>query len=79
MDQEVNQLVQAITIASDPQQAALHAQALEYLSSVQQNVKDTWRLALALFVDSTSEGIRKHPAQARFYALRLLDEFFDNR
>ncbi|KAF8206454.1 armadillo-type protein [Mycena galopus ATCC 62051] len=79
MEQELDQVVQAINIASDPAQAALHQQALNYLGTIQQNAENTWRLALPLFVDTTPDGARKHPAQVRFFALRVLDEFFDNR
>ncbi|KAF9066649.1 armadillo-type protein [Rhodocollybia butyracea] len=79
MEQELDRVIQAITIASDPSQNSLHQQAINYLNSIQQNSTETWRLALALFVDTTSEGERKHPAQARFFALRVLDEFLDNR
>jgi hypothetical protein len=73
------ELVRAILIASDPSQGPVHHQALEYLSSVQQHTTDTWRLALALFLDVLPDGTRKYPPQARFYALRMLDDFFDNR
>jgi len=79
MEHEIDQVVQAILIASDPSQVALHQQVLAYLSNVQQNASTTWRLALPIFVDQTSEGSRKYPSQARFFALRVLDEFFDNR
>ncbi|KAH9838251.1 armadillo-type protein [Rhodofomes roseus] len=79
MEQELNQVVQAIAIASDPSQVALHQQALQFLSTVQQNAENTWRLALAVFVETNPNGSRKHAAQARFYALRVLDEFLDNR
>lgn len=79
MEQELNQLVQAILIASDPSSGALHQQALEYLSSFQQNSANTWRPALSLFVETGSDGARKHPPQARFFALRVLDDFLDNR
>jgi exportin-T len=73
------ELVQAILIASDPSQTSLHNQALGYLSNVQEHASDTWRLALALFLDVMPDGTRKYPPQARFFALRVLDEFFDNR
>jgi exportin-T len=73
------ELVQAILIASDPSQGSLHHQALEYLANVQQHANDTWRLALALFVDVMPHGVRKYPPQARFFALRMLDDFFENR
>jgi exportin-T len=79
MDQEIQQVVQAISIASDPTQIPLHQQALQFLSTVQQNANTTWRLALAIFVDVADGGARKHDSQARFYALRVLDEFLGNR
>lgn len=79
MEQDLNQVVQAILIASDPTQGPLHHQALEYLSTIQQNSSETWRLALALFVESGPDGSRTYPAPARFFALRVLEEFLDNR
>ncbi|KAF9223423.1 ARM repeat-containing protein [Gyrodon lividus] len=80
MEQEINRFVQAILVAIDPSQVALHQQALEYLSNVQQNVHGTWRLALTVFMEMDPSGQgRKYPPQARFSSLRMLDEFFDNR
>jgi exportin-T len=79
MEQELEQVVRAILIASDPTQLPLQQQALEYLSTIQNNSDNTWRLALTLFVQVTPGGARKYPAQARFFALRVLEEFFDNR
>jgi len=79
MDQEIEKTVQAIAIASDPLQGSLHQEALAYLSSVQQNANETWRLAVPLFFDANQDGTRKYPPQARFFALRVLDEFLDNR
>lgn len=79
MEREIDQVVQAIAIASDPAQLSLHQQALAYVATIQQNANDTWRLALPIFVDQNGEGSRKYPPQARFFALRVLDEFFDNR
>jgi len=79
MERETEQVVQAIIIASDPTQVSLHQQALAYISTFQQNANDTWRLALSIFIDQSAEGSRKYPPQARFFALRVLDEFFDNR
>ncbi|KAF9003929.1 armadillo-type protein [Cyathus striatus] len=79
MDREIDQVVQAIAIASDPSQGALHQQALAYLSNIQQNANETWKLALPIFVDQIADGSRKYPPQARFFALRVLDDFFDNR
>ncbi|KAI0342761.1 ARM repeat-containing protein [Trametopsis cervina] len=76
---DLNQLVQAILIAADPTQGALHNQALEYLSTIQQNSSETWRVALALFVETGPDGSRKYPPQARFFALRVLEDFLDNR
>jgi exportin-T len=75
----VDEFVRAILIASDPSQGSLHQQALEYLANIQQNASDTWPHALALFMDVTTTGARKHPPQARFFGLRVLDEFLDNR
>ena len=80
MDPELDQITQAILIASDPSQTSLHAQALEYLSSVQQNTQVTWRWGLALFVEPGAEGgERKYPSQVRFFGLRVLEDFLDNR
>jgi exportin-T len=79
MDQEINKIVQAAVIASDWNQSHLHAQALEYLNGIQANASSTWRLALALFVDLAQPGVRKHPTQARFFALRILDDYFSSQ
>ncbi|KAL6302369.1 ARM repeat-containing protein [Sparassis latifolia] len=79
MEQDLSQFVHAILIASDPLQGALHQQALEYISTIQQNVSNTWRLALAIFIDVGPNGGRKYPPQARFFALRVLDDFLENR
>ncbi|KAJ3517935.1 hypothetical protein NLJ89_g183 [Agrocybe chaxingu] len=79
MEQQIDQVVQAINIAFDQSQISLHQQALAYLSTVQQNSNETWRLVLKLFVDQNADGTRKYPAQVRFFALRVLDEFLDNR
>jgi exportin-T len=79
MQLDLDQVVQAISIASDPSQASLHQEALAYLSTIQQNAGESWTFALTLFVDQASGGERKYPAQARFFALRVLDDFFDNR
>lgn len=79
MEQQATQLVQAIAIASDPAQATLHQQALAYINTIQSNANTTWSLALSLFVDRNSDGSLKYSTHARFFALRVLDEFFDNR
>ncbi|KAH9972786.1 ARM repeat-containing protein [Lactifluus volemus] len=79
MEQQADQVVRAILIASDPTQGTLHQQALEYLSTIQQNAGETWNLALNLFVDATPAGQRKHPTEARFFALRVLDDFLETR
>jgi exportin-T len=79
MEQQADQVVRAILIASDPTQGSLHQQALEYLSNLQQNAGETWSLALNLFVDATPTGERKHPTAVRFFALRILDEFLETR
>jgi exportin-T len=79
MEHEIEQVVQAIAIASDPSRSALYQQALGYIQTIQQNASETWQLALRIFVDSNADGRRKYPAQARFWALRVLDDFLDNR
>jgi len=79
MEQQIEQVVHAISIAFDQGQISLHQEALAYLSTIQQNASETWRLALKIFVDQDANGTRKYPSQARFFALRLLDEFLDNR
>jgi exportin-T len=79
MEQQADQVVRAILIASDPNQDNLHQQALDYLSSIQQNAGETWGLALNLFMDATPTGERKHPTQVRFFALRVLDDFLEAR
>ena len=60
MDQEVNQIEQAILVAYDPVQSNLHQQALQYLLEIQKNSSETWRLGLALFTDLNADGSRKH-------------------
>lgn len=79
MEQEIDRVVQAIAIAFDQSQISLHQQALAYISSIQQNANETWRLALKLFVEQNADGSRRYPSQARFFALRVLEEFLDNR
>ena len=80
MDESVARVVQAVYIAADPSQdRALHTQALEYLASVQQNTSETWRLAMTLFIEADADGARKHPSQVRLWALRVLENFLDDR
>ncbi|KZV62903.1 KapM protein [Peniophora sp. CONT] len=79
MEQETEQFVRAIVIAADPSQGALHKQAIEYLQTIQANVKETWQLALNVFVAQGPDGTRRHPVEARFFALKVLDEFLDNK
>ncbi len=79
LEQQADQVVRAILIASDLSQVSLHQQALDYLSNVQQNAGETWGLALNLFVDVTPTGERKHPTQVRFFALRVLDDFLESK
>ena len=81
MDQQeqADQVVRAILIASDPTQGSLHQQALEYLSNIQQNPGETWGLALNLFADASPTGERKYPVEVRFFALRILDDFLETR
>jgi exportin-T len=79
MSSEIEQIAQAIAIASDPAQSSLHQQALQFISTIQQNASETWRLALPIFVNRNSDGRKKYTSQTRFFALRVLDEFLDNR
>ncbi|KAF8589812.1 ARM repeat-containing protein [Ramaria rubella] len=80
MDEEVTRVVQAVYIAADPSQdRSLHAQALEYLAVVQRNASESWRLALTLFIETGPDGRRKHPPQVRLWALRVLEDFLDDR
>jgi exportin-T len=79
MEQQIEQVVRAISIAFDQAQISLHQEALAYLSTIQTNANETWRLVLAIFVDQNPDGSRKYPSQARFFSLRVLEEFLDNR
>ena len=79
MEHDLDQLAEAITIASNPTQGVLHNQALEYLQTIQQNAATTWRAALTLFVESGADGSRKYTPAVRFFALRVLEEFLENR
>jgi exportin-T len=79
MEQQIEQVVRAISIAFDQTQILLHQEALAYLSTIQANANETWRLALKIFVDQNPDGSRKYPSQARFFSLRVLDDFLDNR
>ena len=79
MDQEIEKVVQAIAIASDPRPTPLYQEALNYIQSIQGNANETWRLALEIFVAAGADQGRKYPTQARFWALRVLEEFLDNK
>ncbi|KAM6504507.1 Armadillo-type fold [Amanita muscaria] len=79
MEHEIEQLIQAIAIASDPSRTSLHPQALGYIRTIQENINDAWRIALHIFLEDVSDGAKKYPAQARFFALGLLDDFFESR
>ncbi|TFK28112.1 KapM protein [Coprinopsis marcescibilis] len=79
MDQEIERVVQAIAIASDPRQTGLYQEALNYIQSIQENANETWRLALEIFVAANGDQGRKYPPQARFWALRVLEEFLEDK
>ena len=84
MEHDLDQLVEAISIAanpvaSNPTQASLHNQALEFLQDVIKNAVTTWRAALSLFVEAGPDGGRKYSPDVRFFALRVLDEFLEQR
>lgn len=79
MDQQlVDQIAQAILVASDPTQIQLHQQALEYVQTTLKDSPESWRIALALLLDTNADGTRKHHPQVRFYALRALDDFLES-
>ena len=79
MNHDLDQLAEAINIASNPTPGLLHNQALEYLQTVQQNAATTWRAALTLFVETGAGGSRKYAPNVRFFALRVLEDFLENR
>jgi exportin-T len=83
MDSEIARLVQAIAVAINPtQDKALQTQALEFIHQVQQNAQNhqVWSMALKLFTDSESgSSMRKYDSQTRLFALRILEEFLDNK
>ncbi|KIY72334.1 ARM repeat-containing protein [Cylindrobasidium torrendii FP15055 ss-10] len=81
MEQELDRVVQAIAVASNPTpaQTSLQPDALAYLQTIEQNAAETWRIAFPLFLDTAADGSRKYPAEVRFFALRVLDNFFDSR
>lgn len=79
MAHDLDQLAEAINIASNPTPGELHNQALEYLQNVQQNAAATWRAALTLFVETGVGGSRKYAPNVRFFALRILEDFLENR
>jgi exportin-T len=84
MDDAIARIVQAVAVASNPleQDKALQVDAVNYLGQVQQNAyrDEVWSLALTLFVDSDENtGRRKYDVQTRLFALRILDEFLDNK
>ncbi|KAL5504140.1 LOS1 [Sanghuangporus vaninii] len=76
---EIDQIAQAILVASDPAQANLHQEALQFVQNSLKNSPEPWRIGLALFVDSNPDGSRNHQAQVRFYGLRVLEDFLDSR
>lgn len=78
MTDQVDQIAQAILVASDPTQIQLHPQALAFIQSAFKDSSDSWRTALALILDVNPDGSRKHHPQVRFYALRVLDDYLDN-
>ncbi|KAF8526317.1 ARM repeat-containing protein [Hysterangium stoloniferum] len=81
MDEEVNQIIQAIYIAANPTTSdrLVYQQALDFLTEVLSKSADTWKIGLALFVESDASGARKHPPQVRLWSLRLVENFLDER
>lgn len=78
-DVTVNQIAQAILVASDPLQASVHQEALQFVQNTLSNSSESWRIGLALFVDTNPDGSRKYQSQVRFYGLRILEDFLDSR
>ncbi|KIY43983.1 ARM repeat-containing protein [Fistulina hepatica ATCC 64428] len=80
MDQEIEHIVQAISIAADPvpQSLAVQQEALNYLNAIQQS-KNAWQLGLHIFAERSPDESSKYPSQTRFFALTILDNFLDNR
>lgn len=76
---EIDQIAQAILVASDPTQLSLHQEALQFVQNSLKNSPEPWRIGLALLVDSNPDGSRKHQPQVRFYGLRILEDFLDSR
>lgn len=84
MDAEISRILHAVHVASSPlnQDKSLQVEAVNYLAEVQQNAyqDQVWALALTLFVDTSTDPLkRKYDPQTRLFALRILDEFLDNR
>ena len=77
MEQQLDQLVQAINIASDARQANLHQDALRFISTFENDHVNGWRAGLNLFTMADSNGTRKHAPQVRFFGLRLLESFLE--
>jgi hypothetical protein len=84
MDAEIARLVQAIAVAINPtqQDKALQAQALTYIHQLQQSAQnqEVWSMALRLFTDRNPGSLmRKYDSQTRLFALRILEDFLDNK
>ncbi|XP_006459374.1 hypothetical protein AGABI2DRAFT_201553 [Agaricus bisporus var. bisporus H97] len=75
----LDQIAHAIAVAADPAQATLHPHALQFIADFQHNAHHTWHLALPLFVARNADASKSYSPQTRFFALRVLDEFLDNR
>lgn len=76
---DIDQIEKAILVASDPTQAALHQEALQFIQSTLKGSQDAWKIGLAFFIDTNADGSRKHQPQVRFYGLRILEEFLESR
>jgi exportin-T len=84
MENEIANVIQAVSIASNPtqQDKSLQSQAVNYLAQVQQSAQgdEVWKLALKIFVETNNSATeRKFDPQTRLFALRLLDSFLDSR
>ena len=76
---DINRIAQAILVASDPSQASLHQEALNFVQTTLSTVSEPWKVGITLFTDLNPDGTRKYQPQVRFYGLRILEDFLDSR
>lgn len=79
MEHDINQIVQAILVASDPTQGSLHQQALDFIQTQLESKSESWKLGLALFLDPSADGAQRQLPQVRFYGLRILEGYLEGQ